>query len=744
MACLTAFSVVGLTPIPQLFQQEIAANVSGLGPPGAASLLDRAPNGAVRAYSGNQWWEYRDRSWQKLTGFSADKEGKLTLPDPSGKPFALPFGSTEVLQVFRKGNRLWVCRDHAVDEIVNGTTRSLGWPEASRIFQIAVDWSGTVWAASSAGLFRLQSAGWMSEKVSDGLGRYWAVDDVRGVAVDSLDRLWFATKAGVGCRTSTGWQFYEGRDGLPWNDFTGIFAGPRGEVWFGTHLGAIRFDGSDWHYRQGPLWLPGDNVRAGVVGGDGTAAFLTDGGLGLIEFRPMALAAKAAVYEEEIARYIKRTPFGYVAGAPLGKRADRSSAQPVDDDNDGLWTAMYGAGECFSFAATGDPQARIRARQAFEALRFLQDVTQGGEHPAPKGFIARSVRASDLPDPNPLGEDEDQRLKNEDQLWKSYQPRWPKSADGKWYWKSDTSSDELDGHLFFYPLYFDLCADSDAEKERVREVVRNLADHFLSHDFNLIDHDGRPTRWGVFGPKTLNSSPSWWAERGLNSLSILTYLTVATHVTGDPKYEAAAQQLITAHGYGQNIMFPKVQFGPGSGNHSDDEMAFMCYYSLLRYSKNDALKAQVRHSFFNYWCQEAPELNPFFNFTYASQSLDGKVTTAWGSFSVSPWGDWLEDSRATLYGFPLDRLNWPHRNSHRLDLIRLPRQAGRDLESPDKIPRGRRVNGKVLPVENRQFDHWNTDPWELDYGGNADHLSAGTVFLLPYYMGLYHGYVEKP
>ena len=23
------------------------------------------------------------------------------------------------------------------------------------------------------------------------------------------------------------------------------------------------------------------------------------------------------------------------------------------------------------------------------------------------------------------------------------------------------------------------------------------------------------------------------------------------------------------------------------------------------------------------------------------------------------------------------------------------------------------MNGKVLPVENRHFNHWNTDPWEL-------------------------------
>jgi hypothetical protein len=99
----------------------------------------------------------------------------------------------------------------------------------------------------------------------------------------------------------------------------------------------------------------------------------------------------------------------------------------------------------------------------------------------------------------------------------------------------------------------------------------------------------------------------------------------------------------------------------------------------------------------------------------------------------------------TLYGFPLDRLNWPLRNSHRLDVVSLSRVRSRDVESPDgRRQRGHRVNGKVLPVENRHFNHWNTDPWQLDYGGNGNELGAGTVFLLPYYLGLYHGFIQKP
>jgi hypothetical protein len=350
----------------------------------------------------------------------------------------------------------------------------------------------------------------------------------------------------------------------------------------------------------------------------------------------------------------------------------------------------------------------------------------------------------DWPDPNAGGLEGDRAAQQHDHLWKVYEPRWPKSVDGKWFWKSDTSSDELDGHYFFYPLYFDFCAESEAEKERVREVVRDLTDDLLTHGFLLIDHDGRPTRWGIYGPQYLNRDPIWWPERGLKSLSMLSYLAVAAHVTGDPKYTAASRELIDQHGYAHNAMFAKVQHGPGSGNQSDDEMAFMSYYNLLRYTQDETLKQMIRYSFFTYWVNEAPEMNPFFNFAYAGANLDATATTPWMTVSLKPWDGWHRDAMATLYGFPLDRLNWPHRNSHRLDIVPLPRVRSGDLDEPDRAVRGYRTNGKVLPVENRHFNHWNTDPWEMDYGGNGNELAAGTVYLLPYYLGLYQGFIRIP
>ncbi|MCS1408946.1 MAG: hypothetical protein M2R45_02125 [Verrucomicrobia subdivision 3 bacterium] len=43
----------------------------------------------------------------------------------------------------------------------------------------------------------------------------------------------------------------------------------------------------------------------------------------------------------------------------------------------------------------------------------------------------------------------------------------------------------------------------------------------------------------------------------------------------------------------------------GSGSQSDDEMAFMSFYDLLRYSKKDErLKQQLLRAFHQYWTLE--------------------------------------------------------------------------------------------------------------------------------------------
>lgn len=602
---------------------------------------------------------------------------------------------------------------------------------------------GKIIVATRNGVLSQGANGFEKLTVSDKLGRQWATSDVRGVTVDSKGQLWVATLAGVAQQGKKSWTFYEGKDGLPYNDFTTAEAGPNGEVWFGTHIGAVRYDG-EWHYRQGRRWLPNDDVRDIAVDKNGNAWFATAGGVGCIERRMMTLAEKADYLENDM-DLIKRTEFGYTAEASLAVAGDKTSKlRHHDSDNDGLWTAMYGAGECFAYGATKDPKAKKRAKEVFEALRQLQKVVQGSSHEPPHGYIARTILPTSGPNPNDRRYERDVKKNKEDNLWKLYEPRWPTSKDGKWFWKSDTSSDELDGHYFFFPLYYDLVAETEEEKERAREVIRDLTDHMIKYNYQLVDHDGKTTRWGYYNPEALNHDGYWWVERGLKSLSMLSYLAVAEHMTGDQKYRDHMNILIKEHAYDTNAMHYKLQRGVGSPNHSDDEMAFMCFYNLMKYGKDEALLQKIGYSFYTAWAIEAPEMNPFFNFAYAAFGLDQTYTSPWGTSSIAPWDGWLEDSVTTLKGFELDRYNWRFKNSHRTDLVMLERQAALELGEPaSRLRHGHRPNGKVFPVENRQFNHWNHNPWTLDTGGNGQGFANGTVFLLPYYMGLYHGFIEN-
>jgi hypothetical protein len=593
------------------------------------------------------------------------------------------------------------------------------------------------------GLREWRDGAWRVERLRNG-HEGWDPQTITAIAFDARGRLWVASPQGLAVHEADGWRFTDPARGLPVLDITSMAAAPDGAMWIGTRRGAVRItpEGT-FEYRQGRRWLPNDDIRGVTVDPDGTAWFDTAGGPGGIEARPTTLAAKAAAYEDAIDRHHRRTPYGYVVEAHLKTPGEVTTAFTSDNDNDGLWTGMYGAGESFAYAATRSEASRVRARRAFEALRFLVDVTRGGQHSPPDGFPARSILPTDGPDPNVHDSPEnDRRRQAGDAMWKVISPRWPRDASGKWYWKSDTSSDELDGHFFFYALYHDLVARDDAERAEVAAVVRRLADHLLTHDFTLVDHDGQPTRWGVFGPSALNANLSWTDERGLNSLSMLTYLRIAHHVTGDARYDTAAATLVSRHGYAMNLLHPKVSLGVGGGNQSDDEMAFMNYYHLLKYERDPVVRAAAARSLHGYWQLERPERNPFFNLVAAVSLKDQTFQTAFDVEALTlPDASWRDDTMDTLRRFPVDLVDHGLENSHRLDMRRLDTHVRPDAAGAVGV---RALDGKVLPVDERMVFHWNVDPFVLDHKGAASRLADGTSFLLPYYMALYHGVIAPP
>src|SRR5439155_18900807 len=172
-------------------------------------------------------------------------------------------------------------------------------------------------------------------------------------------------------------------------------------------------------------------------------------------------------FEERI--HSRHDRYGLVASSHLAVAGDLSSNRMHDSDNDGLWTSIYAAAECFRYAVTKSPEALANARKSVEAVLFLEEVA------GRRGFPARSY------------------LRKGDTMPRGGEWHW--TADGQYYWKGDTSSDEIVGHFFIFSIAYDLLPDAELKK-RISETAKRIMDHIIEHDYNLIDLDGKPTLWG--------------------------------------------------------------------------------------------------------------------------------------------------------------------------------------------------------------------------------------------------------
>jgi hypothetical protein len=475
-------------------------------------------------------------------------------------------------------------------------------------------------------------------------------------------------------------------DGFPLRKPTCLAVGAGGAVAVGGEDGLTVLRDGRWRYYAGKRWLPDDRVTELAFSAD-DLWIMTAAGPTRLARRAMTLAEKAAYFESlTAARHNRR---GYVT---VCFREGEDKWVHEASDNDGLWTALYVAAESYRFAVTGEVQARRLARESLDALLNLERVTRV------PGFPARALVRRD---------EECIRSKGE---WHD-----AGQGSGSYQWKGDTSSDELSGHFFAYLVYHDLVADAQ-ERAMIREVAGRIADHLIDHGFLLVDVDGEPTRWGVYAPEYL-ASPEWAGDRGLNSLSILSHLAVAEHITGSRRYRHAADELIQRHGYALNTLDQKITT-PGRVNHSDDELAFLAYYPLLCCETDFDLRQIYRTSLRRSWEIERPERCPLFNFIY-------------GALTGEPCD--LEEAVGTLREIPLDLVHWTVTNSGRPDIVRHP-ENGRFGEAQSAV---------VLPAGERPIMKWNGNPYRLDGGDDGRTEEDGAFFLLPYWMGRYHGLIEE-
>ena len=501
------------------------------------------------------------------------------------------------------------------------------------------------------------------------------------------DRLVVGTHIGLGVIRGTAASSILGFDGLPHNEITCLTRGFDRDFWAGTTKGAIRCVNGEFQYFTANRWLPDERVNAIACAGH-TVCVATDKGLGIIDYEPYTLLKKADYYERHLEEWgQKRMAFTH--------KLDRKGDGWVREvsDNDVGWSTHYWAAQAFKHAVTGDAQARKNAVDGFNAMKWSEEIS------GIPGFPARSVWA--------VGETGHQAEGGSGH----YEAEWHRTADDRWEWKGDTSSDETDAQ-FYYAWIFHTLVANEKEKAKVAEHVSRIMDHIIEHGWTLCDVDGKPTVWARWDPEYFAGKGAY--AKGLNGMEVLTYLRVTHAITGDAKYLDAYGKLL-GEGYADQVIVQKKVLAPRIF-HSDDRLAFYCYYTLLQLEKDPYWRGIYRRSLERSWEIERIEQVPWFNFIYGALTGNDCET-----------GPAVEHLRA----WPLDLRHYAYDHTHRLDI-----QPSRGYLPYAKVER-------ALSPRETNARRWTDNQGELKGHGHGT-VTDPAGWLDAYWMGRYYGMILPP
>ena len=690
-----------------------------------------------------------DVAFDEETLYIAQADGLLEYADGKVKKIGV-----KASKLFAKEGNLFAAVKNSLVEIKKGKTKKIADFDAP-VVDISVALDGSMWLITEKSLYLKDSDGF--KKIVDvpdetvclaardnkskygetvyvgslaegllsmkGKRRHWAelLPENTGVSsrkinciqIDGLGHLWVGSDEGLNIYDGKNYWF-NGNDfySVPDGSFNDMFFAKDGKKYFATNTGIITLiEGKISYYSYG-AWLMHPTVTKITVSDNGTIAAVTPRGISVITSKYMTLAQKAEYVDELTDKYFCRNE-GYHVGRLLRKYGDLESGWQPNSDNDGLFTGLYCASQCFRYATTKDPKAKANAKKAVEAMIKLTEIT------GKSGFTARATRYNDDPF-----------------FGNGNREEWHVCPDNpNCEWLGETSSDEMTGHYFAYGVYYDLVADKK-EKAKIAEVVKKITDHIIENNFHLCYVDGVPTTWANWEPELLNNDDRWFFERGTNSLEILSFLKTTYHVTGDEKYNQVFDMLIQKHHYAMNCMQYKCEDAHIA--HIDDQLDFTNIYNLLVYTENEAQKEIFKMGLTHHFEYERVERSPFFNIVY------GALTNRNCD---------IENAAKSLSEMNLDFIVWPTYNSYRKDI---------EIDtSPEKYGCAPQLK---YPVEysSRVLVNYDGNQFVCDSGveefvqidkksanraaalpgtDGADGMGTAMpyIFLLPYWMGRYYG-----
>jgi hypothetical protein len=400
--------------------------------------------------------------------------------------------------------------------------------------------------------------------------------------------------------------------------------------------------------------------------------------------RALALSEKAAWFETKILDQ-HMTPEGLLA-----YRIDPAKEEltPTATADMAIWSGVYLGAEALRYLTTKSPDAHSRINDLVGGIEAL--IAVSGE----PGVLARAIVRRDGP--------------------KVYEgPRWhPSPTRPELMWMSNVSVDQLAGIMFGVGAAFDALEDGPLRR-RVVEATEAIVGDIIAHGMTLQDPRGEQTKHGdlTCGAFTEN----------LNCLIALSAVKVAHHVTGGVRF-AEAYRTMVRRGYPEHAVAARHRWWERvtGVNHSDNNLAFLSYYHLMRYETDPRLAALYQRSLARAWSVVRREKNPFFTFIY---------------HALAPGSQWdanaLADALDSLERFPTAESRYDPEAlergciAHRLDRLR------------------RRQACAPLPMDERPqvAVEWNQNPARLEPGTRDRAAYSGFDYLAAYWLGRAHEFI---
>ena len=430
-----------------------------------------------------------------------------------------------------------------------------------------------------------------------------------------------------------------------------------------------------------------------------------------------------------------------------------------------IWTGSYLAAEALRLKVTGAPDARASVRRLVEAIHRLFEITKH------KGFMARYAAPTAGPDP----------VINK--LYNASDPRHHKTKfkGQDYYWSGNTSRDQYQGVLMGYSLAYDVLT-SAAHKKMIRDDMVALVQELIKQrkvKITVRFHAGKwqemsipvtmqyvvlnPTEFKKGGPyiqigttakpnayedstmqgfqefmpdyaKLLKQIPIlgllivFPVPRSGSAIMLANILNIGMQVTKGVPGQAANHAAFKSHYDKQRAYILGIM--KLYTNLNDANTCWKSYYglnisqepvyNLLRLEQHAATRASMVKDVLQarMWPVVKDHKNSFFSYIYASQGPKGGATAAAAVAAT-----------AQLKQFPP------------------PPKALKTKDLASKYtanPKCSNQSKTAVDVKDRIFDDfiWQRHPFELKKQGDGKTVYPGADYLLAYWMGRRHGFLN--